>query len=378
MKKERTQKSNTKQKLKAVDFFCCAGGVTCGFRLAGIEVLGGIDIDGRYKETYERNNKGSKFIQADISNLTFAELKTQLGINIDMDYLVFVGCSPCQYYTTMQTDKTKSSKSKLLLEEFQRFVDYFNPGYIFIENVPGLETKEGSPLAKFKNFLTKKNYVFDDKIVNAVEFNVPQNRKRYVLVASRVKKEIAIPSGNSKKIKTVRHAISGLKPIPAGHRDDKTIKHWSAELKDINLKRIQLTPHDGGTRLAWKNNSELQLECYKNRDSVFPDVYGRMFWDQPSPTITTKFHSISNGRFGHPVQNRGLSLREGAILQSFPMSYRFYSDSMVTIAKMIGNAVPPELSKHLGKTLIKSYHLNGKSNKKGNKKIFESKASNEL
>jgi DNA (cytosine-5)-methyltransferase 1 len=371
---KRTNTNNIKQKLKAVDFFCCAGGVTCGFRMAGIKVLGGIDIDGGYKETYEKNNKGSKFINANVSNLTFSQLQRELGIKKNMNDLVFIGCSPCQYYTTMQTDKTKSSKGRLLLEEFQRFVDYFNPGYVFIENVPGLEKKEGSPLSNFKKFLINKNYAFDDKIVNAAEFNVPQNRKRYVLLASRIKKDIAIPSGN-KKVKTVRDAISDLIPIPAGHRDNKAIMHWCAELEDINLKRIEHTPHNGGTRLAWKNNPELQLKCYKDKDSTFPDVYGRMFWDQASPTITTKFHSISNGRFGHPVQNRGISLREGAILQSFPKSYRFYSESLVKTARMIGNAVPPELSKHIAKAVIKSYNLNGKIHKNNFKeKSFERQA----
>ncbi len=166
-----------KKQLVAVDFFCCAGGVTHGFRKAGINVLGGIDIDGNYKETYEKNNRGSKFIQIDISELQPQDLEKELGIEKDMDNLIFVGCSPCQYYTTIQTDKTKSTETKLLLEEFKRFVDYFNPAYIFVENVPGLETREGSPLAKFKLFLGSKGYYFDDKVVNAAHYSVPQKQK---------------------------------------------------------------------------------------------------------------------------------------------------------------------------------------------------------
>jgi DNA (cytosine-5)-methyltransferase 1 len=340
-------------KLKAVDFFCCAGGVTYGFRRAGIKVLGGIDIDSRNKETYEKNNKGSKFIEADISKLKFIDLKRTLRIKRNMDDLIFVGCSPCQYYTTIQTNRQKSSKSKLLLEEFQRFVNHFRPGYVFVENVPGLETKKGSPLARFKEFLEQNNYCFDEDVVNAADYNVPQNRKRYVLIASRVKDNINIPV-STKKIKTVRDAIANLKPIPAGYRDRNKLKHWSAELQDINLRRITRTSHDGGTRMDWKNIRRLQLDCYIGKDSTFPDVYGRMYWDQPAPTITTKFHSISNGRFGHPEQNRGISLREGALLQSFPKKYKFYSDSLVVVARMIGNAVPPELSKSIAKAIINS------------------------
>lgn len=336
----------------AVDFFCCAGGVTNGFRKAGIKVLGGIDIDGNYKETYEKNNEGSKFIQIDISELRPEDLEGELGIEKDMDNLIFVGCSPCQYYTTIQTDKTKSTETKLLLEEFKRFVDYFNPAYIFVENVPGLETREGSPLANFKLFLKKKGYAFKDKIVNAAHYDVPQNRRRYVLIASRLDKNISIPAGNVGSMKTVKQAIGNLKPIPAGFRNNSSSKHWTAELTSINLERLKHTSHDGGTRLDWKNNEKLQLRCYKDKDHTFSDVYSRMYWNEPAPTITTKFHSISNGRFGHPEQDRAISLREGAILQSFPKNYKFYSNSMVIIARMIGNAVPPNLAKSIAVSII--------------------------
>jgi DNA (cytosine-5)-methyltransferase 1 len=244
-----------------------------------------------------------------------------------------------------------------LLEEFRRFVEHFNPGYIFIENVPGLETKKESPLSKFKHFLEKKGYVFDDKVVNAAEYNVPQNRRRYVLIASRVISNVEVPKGSSARVRTVREAIGNLNPIPAGFRNKGKKLHWTAKLYPINLKRLQNTPIDGGTRLAWKDNPELQLECYIGKDNTFPDVYGRLFWDQPAPTITTKFYSISNGRFGHPEQDRALSLREGALLQSFPKRYNFISDSYIVVARMIGNAVPPLLAKSIGKKLKKA-HLN--------------------
>jgi DNA (cytosine-5)-methyltransferase 1 len=372
------KKIKKKKQLLAVDFFCCAGGVTCGFRKAGIQVLGGIDIDGAYKKTYERNNPGSTFIQADIAKLPLRSLHRRLGIKKNMDDLIFVGCSPCQYYTNLQTDKTKSTESRLLLEDFKRFVDYYNPGYIFIENVPGLDTKKGSPLANFKEFISLKGFVFDDKIVNAAQYNVPQNRRRYILVASRVKQKISIPSGDTKRIKTVRNTISCLKTITAGYRDKNILKHLSAKLKPINLKRIQSTSHDGGTRLEWKDNPELQLNCYKEKDSTFPDVYGRMYWDQPAPTITTKFHSISNGRFGHPEQDRAISLKEGALLQSFPYSYRFSSDSFITVARMIGNAVPPELAKSIGKSFIKDYQTLFHATKEKRSKSKRQKPKDEL
>ena len=142
--------------------------------------------------------------------------------------------------------------------------------------------------------------------------------------------------------------------IPAGYRDTTDRRHQASGLSDLNLRRVKRTRKNGGTRLIYKDDPELQLKCYKGKDRLFTDVYGRMFWDKPSPTITTKFFSTSNGRFSHPTQNRAISLREGATLQSFPMSYKFKSKNHSEIARMIGNAVPPELAKWIGKSILKN------------------------
>lgn len=351
--------SSNNTQLKAVDFFCGAGGVTCGFSKAGINVVGGIDIDYACKETYEKNNKGAKFLHADISQLTFKELQHKFDIKVNDDNMIFVGCSPCQYYTIINTSKEKSAKSKLLLEEFQKFVEVFRPGYVFIENVPGLERKSESPLSAFKKFLKTKGYSYVDDVVNAVNYDVPQNRKRYVLIATRLNSVIRLPNPKTNTNKmTVRNHISinkGFRPITAGTKDDSKFIHTASALSETNLKRLNVTPHDGGTRKAWKDIPELQLDCYKGKDTIFTNVYSRMFWDQPSPTITTKFYSISNGRFAHPEQNRAISLREGAVLQSFPKSYEFIGNSTNVIARMIGNAVPPKMAKNIGISLMKNW-----------------------
>ncbi|UOY08306.1 DNA cytosine methyltransferase [Muricauda sp. SCSIO 64092] len=350
-------KTNNAKILKAVDFFCGAGGVTYGFRKAKIKVLGGIDIDPRLKETYEINNKGAQFIQADISKLSFNQLSQRLSVLPNEDDLIFIGCSPCQYFTTIQTEKEKSKKTRMLLVDFQRFVDYFRPGYIVVENVPGLETKKDSPLQHFKTFLTENGYSFDDRVINAVKYNVPQKRKRYLLLATRVQSEITIPNGRNQSRLTVRNFIGDktvFKPVKAGNKDNTDFNHTVSGLKEINLKRIRKTPPDGGTRLAWKDDPDLQLNCYKGNDNLFYDVYGRMHWDKPAPTITTKFNSITNGRYGHPEQDRAISIREGAVLQTFPLHYKFKCNSMGTAAKMIGNAVPPELARWVGKTIVQN------------------------
>lgn len=339
-----------KIKFKAVDFFCGAGGVTCGFEEEGIEVIVGIDKDKSCKETYEENNK-AQFLEADISKLEKKKLTDDYGVERNDDNLIFIGCSPCQYYTNLKTDKTKSEESRLLLEDFQEFVDYYRPGFIFIENVPGIEKKEESPLKEFKHFLSEAKYVYDEKVINAKYLGVPQNRRRYVLVATRVRKRIKLPKENRDEIKTLKDAIGDYNIFPkveAGYTDDSDFQHSVANLSSINLKRIKRTPKDGGSRLSWADDEELQLNCYKEHDGHY-DVYGRMYWDRPSPTITTKFRYTSTGRYSHPEQNRALSLREGATLQTFPLSYVFHSNSQNEIARMIGNAVPPKLAKAIAK-----------------------------
>jgi len=340
------------KKLKAVDFFCSIGGVTRGFKEAGIDVLGGIDIDASCKETYEKNNN-TKFLHADVSSLEKEEIASFFKIQKNQDDLIFVGCSPCQYYSNIKTDKTKSCQTRLLLADFQEFVDFYRPGYVFIENVPGLDNKPESPLGKFKKFLKRSGYIFDDGTLNAKYFGVPQNRRRYVLVASRVHKKIRLPEPDKKNVITVKQAIGDLSVFPkikAGYKDKTDRKHSAARLNDLNLKRIKATKHNGGDRRSWPVN--LQPNCYNDHSGHY-DVYGRMSWDKPAPTITTRFVSYSNGRYGHPEQDRAISLREGATIQSFPLDYKFYSDSQGTVARMIGNAVPPKLAEEIGRCLKK-------------------------
>jgi len=343
-----------KSDLKALDFFCSAGGVTCGFKQAGINVLGGIDIDPDCKLTYEKNNDAT-FLQADVSTLKKEKLREVFKIRRRQRNLIFVGCSPCQYYSNIKTDKSKSSATRLLLEDFQEFVDFYKPGYVFIENVPGLDKNADSPLGKFKEFLKENKYVYAEGVVNAKYYGVPQNRLRYILLATRLRKSISLPKPNRNEIRTVRDAIGNLElfvPIEAGYEDETTFMHSPANLSSLNFNRIRNTPHDGGDRRAWRDNPDLQVDCYKNHEGHY-DVYGRMHWDKPSPAITTRFISYSNGRYGHPEQDRAISLREGATLQSFPIDYVFYAESQGTIARMIGNAVPPNMANEIANCFLR-------------------------
>lgn len=332
--------------LKAVDFFCGAGGVSCGFKQANIEILGGIDIDPKCKKTYEKNIK-APYLNIDISNYPVKKLGKALGFKKNQNDLIFVACSPCQYYSNITSNKSKSIKTRYLLSDFQEFVLYYKPAYVFIENVPGIENKIGSPLKKFKKILRKNGYNFDEEKLNAKNYGVPQNRLRYVLIASRVK-NIKINRKSLKTHVTVQKAIGDTQvfsPIKHSNKDITDFQHTTAFITEININRLKHTPINGGDKRSWPK--KIMLKSSKNYEGHY-DVYGRMFWDKPSPTITTKFRSISNGRFGHPEQNRAISLREGATLQSFPLKFTFYSSSEVAIARMIGNAVPPKMAKTIG------------------------------
>ncbi len=344
-------------KYKAIDFFCGGGGMTCGLRQAGIDVIAGVDFDKDAKETYEYNNPGSVFIQTNIKDLPGNYFELNFNLQKNDDKMIFVGCSPCQFYSIIHSDKNKSLKSKDLLMDFARFVDYYNPGYVLVENVPGILTHKDSILPAFLEKLKENRYDnITYKVVDMSYYGIPQSRRRFSLIATRLKGvDIHLPVPEKKNM-VLGEAIgqeNGFPKIKAGHKDKNDFNHSVAGLSDKNLRRLQKTGHDGGSRLDWANDPELQLRCFIGKDNSFKDTYGRMWWNKPSPTITTKFFSISNGRFAHPEEDRAISIREGATIQTFPKNYVFKTDSMATAAKLIGNAVPCEYARRLGEVINK-------------------------
>lgn len=345
--------------LKAVDFFCSGGGMSYGIQKAGIKILAGIDFDENCRETYEANIKGAEFIHADVFDLKEIELEKRLSLNKNDDELVLIGCSPCQFWSIINTTKEKSKQSKNLLIEFHRFVTYFNPGYVIVENVPGvLRKKEESGLNEFITWLENENYKVHFKVHEVSNFGVPQNRKRFTLIANRITQDELEPlevKGEKVTVRDVLGEKNGFAKIPQGHKDASDFMHTVAGLSALNLERLSLTEKDGGTRMAYVYDKQLAPPCHYGKIDGFKDIYGRMWWDKPSPTITTKFFSISNGRFAHPEEDRGISLREGATLQSFPKSYKFKGNSVAGIARMIGNAVPPKYATAIGKAIIQNH-----------------------
>ena len=340
-------------KIGVVDFFSGCGGTSLGFKESGMSIKCAIDIDKDAIETFKRNIPEATCINIDIRDLDVEVVKLLIH---DTEEVLFSACAPCQPFTKQNTDK-KSSDSRInLLAEFSRFVTEIRPHHIFLENVPGLQSthinKDG-PLKDFLDLITKLGYNYELKVIRLSSYGVPQTRRRLVLLASRTK-NIIFPKpthGNKDNLirySTVRDWIEQLPHIKAGQKHHKDTEHQAAALSQLNLERIRNTPM-GGSRLDWPEH--LQLSCHKKYGG-HTDVYGRMDWDKPANGLTTRCISYSNGRYGHPEQDRAISLREAGCIQTFPTSYTWFG-SLQSKARQIGNAVPPLLSQKMGLAFIK-------------------------
>ena len=347
---------NQKQ-ISAIDLFCGIGGLTNGLKNAGIEVLAGIDFDKSCKFAYESNND-AKFIGEDVSKITGKDLNVIWGEN---KIKILVGCAPCQPFSTHSNkvkDKENGDKWNLL-NEYLRLVEETEPLVLSMENVPNLSNKD--IFSNFVTRLTELGYFVSYKNVFCPDYGIPQKRRRLVLLASKLGKiELLPPTHNKESYLTVRDAIGDLPKIGNGEKDKDDILHFTSKLTEINLQRIKASVPNG----SWEDwDDELKLVCHKKQSGkTYKSVYGRMDWDSPSPTITTQFYNYGTGRFGHPEQNRAITVREASILQTFPKDYKFVSNNdsiyMTRLGTHIGNAVPVKLGYIIGETIkqhIKSY-----------------------
>ena len=329
------------------DFFCGAGGLTRGLLDAGINVVLGIDSDGSCKDTYERNNIPAKFLHADLRKLSASDIN-EYAHGIDPDNLLLAACAPCQPFAQLNRYGKRTYKSTLL-KEFARFVEALKPRFVFLENVPGLvKVPGGSTYRRFRKKLTNLGYNLAEGVVNAKNYGVPQSRRRFVMLGVLGGNPSLPPSTHGDGLldyETVE-IIRNYPPIVAGEIHLEIPNHRAAILSPTNLERIQQTDHNGGDRTSW--NNEMWLECHKKQKG-YTDVYGRMYWERPAPTLTCKCHSLSNGRYGHPEQDRAISLREAARLQGFLDNYIFYAETQGQLATHIGNAVPVNLAEAVGK-----------------------------
>ena len=337
----------------AVDLFCGAGGLTHGLLEAGIKVNAGIDIDEQAKHAYLKNNPGAEFLCWDVSRKYYPSIAKLFD---DGKVKLLAGCAPCQPFSKL-TNGIQEHEARDLLDNFGRFVEGILPELVTMENVPELAARGRKVFDNFVSTLERNEYKVDWKLVKCVEYGIPQARLRLVLLASRLG-PIKVPDGeysDPSQWKTVRETIATLPQLGSGEEDPNDPLHVASLLSPTNLRRIQATRHDGGTRRDWPD--ELVLDCHrKESGQSYGSIYARMWWDQPSPTMTTLCNGIGNGRFGHPEQDRAITLREAALFQSFPPSYEFWPPGQKVnrkaVGRMIGNAVPPRLAKALGEALL--------------------------
>lgn len=342
------EREEDRRRVVGLDFFCGAGGVTRGLRDAGVEVLAGVDNDERLRETYESNNKPSRFVCEDIRTVDIGRLRTDVGLE-DSDIVVYAACTPCQPFSTLNQHRGVDDRKDLLLV-FGRLVAECPPDFVFVENVPGLGNAYGREVfEEFKRLLAEAGliHVVAEK-VDAQDHGVPQVRKRFLLLASR-HAVVDLPKALPDAPRTVQQAIGhfgqpvfeGKPPMP---------NHIARRPRPHHAALIATVPHDGGSRSDVRDQT-LLLECHRKAPTVHKDVFGRMWWDRPSPTLTARCTDVYCGRFAHPEQDRGLSLREAAALQTFSDDYVFHG-TFFHCAQQIGNAVPVALAARIGDVLM--------------------------
>lgn len=340
----------TLESCSVIDLFCGVGGMTHGFVSEGFNVVAGLDSDKTCKYAYERNNN-AEFIHARIEDISHDEIRSRFP---DGHTRILVGCAPCQPFSPY-TKKKKSKDDKwTLVEKFADVIESVMPDIVSMENVPELRSfKNGKVYNQFIRRL-EKNYFVTPQIVSCPNYGIPQSRKRLVVLASRFGYiEMMKPTHTPDQYKSVEKTIGHLEPLEAGQVSANDPLHRTRGMTPLNLERIKQS-RPGGTWKDW--DQELIANCHRKAtgESYF-NVYGRMQWGLPSPTITGQFFSYGSGRFGHPEQNRALSLREGALLQTFPANYEFVEPGEVIyfdrVGTHIGNAVPVDLGRIIARSI---------------------------
>jgi len=357
---------NTRQKRLATrihvcDFFSGAGGASRGFQDAGMEIALALDRDLDACSTFQTNFPAATFISANIEEISVGSIAEQVN-KFRPNPVLFCGCAPCQPFTHQNTSRPSERDDGRvpLLDIFGRFVERCLPDLVFVENVRGIQhcDRRRGPLGRFLQRLDGCDYQHTEEPVALAKYGVPQSRTRFVLLASRHGPIGLPPPTHGPRLSqpdylTVRDAIHDLPPIVAGEQHPVDPCHRAAGLSPINLRRVRNTP-EGGGHTDWPD--PLRLDCH--RRGGFTDVYGRMAWDRPASCLTTKCHSLSNGRYGHPEQDRAISIREAARLQTFPDDFTF-SGTLTSLARQIGNAVPARFTRLVGEHMLQHLTQHG-------------------
>jgi DNA (cytosine-5)-methyltransferase 1 len=335
---------------EVVDLFCGVGALSHGLKLAGCKIVAGYDVDSRCKYAFETNNDAT-FYPRDVSKLSASDILAHFS---GAGPAVLAGCAPCQPFSTYK-QRYDEDPQWGLVRKFAELAVEVGPDFVTMENVPALlRYKGGYVFEEFKSLLEDAGYRVSHTVAECEKFGVPQRRRRLVVLASRSGPAPELrPTGSG--YTSVREAIGGLPPIAAGATADSDQLHTASALSPKNMRRI-MASRPGGTWRDWP--VELRADCHRRRTGkTYPGVYARMEWDKPAPTMTTQCFGYGNGRFGHPEQHRAISLREAAILQSFPHNYEFIAPaerpSMKEVGRWIGNAVPVRLAEHIGSAIMR-------------------------
>lgn len=339
---------------EVVDLFCGIGGLSYGLKCQGMKIIAGFDLDYTCQYAYETNT-GGKFYYKDVRAISGDEINNLYSQKRGA-IKILAGCAPCQPFSSYAFKNKNKDKDKYnLLYEFGRLVREVRPDIVTMENVPAIASfKLQSVLADFVEVLQKESYNVKYKVVYCPDYGIPQTRKRLVLLASRLGNiDLISPTHKKENYVTVKDAIGHLPPLEAGQGCPTDALHRCRALSPLNLQRLTSTPYGG----SWKDwPADLMLECHKKESGKsFGSVYGRMVWEEPSPTMTTLCTGIGNGRFGHPVQNRAISAREAALFQTFPITYKFFPNehevALTKASRYIGNAVPPKLGEVIAQSI---------------------------
>lgn len=323
----------------AIDLFCGSGSVTAALKSSGFRVAAAVDNDFVCARTYRANHSDTHFFAKDIRKLEPWHLRRSLSAGQRVEILIV--CAPCQPFSNQNRFRSSNDERLDLVLSAVKFVQYFRPTTVIFENVPGIENSDS--MARLLNQLRLLGYLFSKpQKLDAADFGVPQRRLRCLLVASREKRVIRRTAKLGEKIgmrTTVREALRGVPSLSSGEKSPTDQLHSARAHSPINLERLRHIPKDGGNRYSLPEH--LVLDCHKKLDSAskFPDVYGRMAWDDVAPTLTTGCTDLTRGRYAHPEDDRAITLREAARIQTFPDSYRFHGNNS-QIAMQIGNAVP--------------------------------------
>ena len=339
--------------IACVDLFCGAGGLTHGLSRAGINVRVGVDFEEACRYPYEVNNDGVRFHRVDVARLSACSVEQWFK---NAAVRVLAGCAPCQPFSTyalryQKNERVESDHRWSLLDHFARLVRELLPDIVTMENVPTV--RRHSVFRNFESTLRALGYSVWVDVVDCARYGLPQRRNRTVLLAS-LHGPICLLEPSGDKPHTVSDAIKGLPALKHGKADRSDRLHAASRLSDLNYLRIHHSK-PGGTWRDWPQ--ELVADCHRRRTGKsYAAVYGRMRYDEPAPTLTTQFFGFGSGRFGHPTQARGISLREGALLQGFPRDYSFVPEGepiqFKRLGRMIGNAVPVDLGLAIGRSIV--------------------------